>query len=75
MRVVSNTTGEVHIMGESPNFPTAPDTIATCRWWWDNDGSIACKKMPAEWGISMANFLAWVGTYTTCYLVVVNVLC
>lgn len=60
--VFSNSTGEMHVMDESPNFPSDPNTISTCTWWWDNDGSISCKNMPAEWGISMANFLAWVRT-------------
>ncbi|KAF9894401.1 hypothetical protein FE257_007904 [Aspergillus nanangensis] len=43
----------------SPNSPSDPNTIATCTWWWDNDGSIACKDMPFEWGISMEDFLRW----------------
>ncbi|KAF2828938.1 hypothetical protein CC86DRAFT_286527 [Ophiobolus disseminans] len=59
VRASSNTTGSVHIMDELPKFPSAPNTIMTCMWWWDNDASISCKNMPAEWGISMANFLAW----------------
>lgn len=71
-RVLSNTTGEVHIMDESPKFPPAPNTIATCKWWWDNDGSIPCGHMPGEWGISIKDFLAWVGYSSrahsaTCY--------
>lgn len=60
VEVASNATGEMHIMDESPNFPSDPNTIVTCTWWWDNDGSISCQNMAAEWGISMANFLAWV---------------
>lgn len=52
--------GAMHIMDQTPNMPFDPNTIATCTWWWDNDGSISCKNMPAEWGISMDNFLAWV---------------
>lgn len=45
----------------TPNLPSDPNTISTCTWWWDNvDGSIACEDMPAQWGISMEDFLLWV---------------
>ncbi|KAK0385976.1 hypothetical protein NLU13_7150 [Sarocladium strictum] len=49
----------IHIMDETPNMPFDPNTEKTCVWWWDNDGSIACKDMPTEWGISMENWLRW----------------
>jgi hypothetical protein len=65
MRVPSNTTGGMHIMDESPNFPYDPNTVAGCVWWYDNDGSISCKNMPKEWAITMEDFLAWVRTYIT----------
>lgn len=48
------------VRDEAPGMPFDPDTISTCSWWWDNDGSIACSDMPAEWGMSLKNFLLWV---------------
>lgn len=50
----------LRLRGDKPVFPPAPNTISTCSWWWDSDGSIPCAEMPAEWGISMENFLKWV---------------
>ncbi|EGY17220.1 LysM domain-containing protein [Verticillium dahliae VdLs.17] len=42
-----------------PAFPYDPNTIAKCSWWWDNEGQIPCANMPAEWGITMQDFLRW----------------
>lgn len=47
---------------EKPNFPYDPNTTSYCTWWWDNDGSISCKDMPAAWGITMEDFLRWVSS-------------
>ena len=47
------------LMDERPQMPFDPNTNPDCAWWWDNDGSISCQNMPAEWGISLENFLAW----------------
>ncbi|KAH6693877.1 LysM domain-containing protein [Plectosphaerella plurivora] len=49
----------LRLRGDKPVFPPAPNTVSTCSWWWDNDGSIPCGSMPAEWGITMENFLKW----------------
>ncbi|KAH6874031.1 LysM domain-containing protein [Thelonectria olida] len=46
-------------MDATPNMPYDPNTDPNCSWWWDNDGSIACKNMPGEWGITLADFLRW----------------
>lgn len=46
----------MHIMDDTPNLPFDPNTEPSCTWWWDNDGSIPCASMPAEWGISLADF-------------------
>ncbi|KAL0929844.1 LysM domain-containing protein [Colletotrichum truncatum] len=40
-----------------PQYPHDP--YAGCRWWWDNDGSIACEDMPAEWGVSLETLISW----------------
>ncbi|KAH6679949.1 LysM domain-containing protein [Plectosphaerella plurivora] len=44
---------------ENPLFPYDPNTIKTCSYWFDNDGTIPCANMPGEWGITMENFLKW----------------
>lgn len=44
----------------TPLYPIDPNTVKTCTWYWDNDGSIPCASMPFEWGITMENFLKWV---------------
>ncbi|KAJ4169798.1 hypothetical protein NW754_005946 [Fusarium falciforme] len=49
----------IKLMGTSPKYPSHPDTTKFCSWWWDNDGSIACKDMPDAWSISMEDFLRW----------------
>ncbi|KAJ5615544.1 hypothetical protein N7537_000658 [Penicillium hordei] len=32
---------------EIPKFPHYWETTLSCSWWWDNDGSVACKDMPS----------------------------
>jgi hypothetical protein len=59
-RPQANETAPMRLMDDSPNYPHDPNTVASCTWWWDNDGQIPCADMPFEWGISMENFLRWV---------------
>lgn len=47
---------------EKPLFAFDANTIKTCTWWYDNDGTIPCAAMPGEWGITLENFLKWVGS-------------
>ncbi|KAH7122762.1 hypothetical protein B0J11DRAFT_464848 [Dendryphion nanum] len=44
---------------EKPGFPTDPNTVRSCTWWYDNDGSIPCNDMPAAWAISLETFRRW----------------
>ncbi|KAM0254536.1 hypothetical protein ACHAQJ_006696 [Trichoderma viride] len=55
----TTTAGDFHVMDATPNMPYDPNTDPSCSWWWDNDGSLACKDMPGEWGITLADFLRW----------------
>lgn len=57
--------GDVHVMDATPNMPFDPNTDPNCSWWWDNDGSISCKDMPSEWGITLTDFVRWV---SSCWL-------
>ncbi|PCD24494.1 hypothetical protein AU210_013613 [Fusarium oxysporum f. sp. radicis-cucumerinum] len=48
----------IGIMDAKPNMPHDPNP--DCRWWWDNDGSVACKDMAEFWGgFSQEDFLRW----------------
>lgn len=49
---------------ETPHYLHDSATTKYCTWWWDNDGSVACKDMPSAWGISMDDFLRWVRANT-----------
>ncbi|CAG7557594.1 unnamed protein product [Fusarium equiseti] len=44
-------------MDVDPNMPHDPDP--QCQFWWDNDGSIACKDMPKSFKISLESWLRW----------------
>jgi hypothetical protein len=52
------------IKDATPNYPFDPNTVASCTWWWDHDGSLSCEAMPREWGITLENFLKWVRRLT-----------
>lgn len=54
--------GKMRLMDDRPNFPFDPNTIESCAWWWDHNGEIPCEEMPAEWGITMEEFLSWVSS-------------
>ncbi|KLU92260.1 hypothetical protein MAPG_11206 [Magnaporthiopsis poae ATCC 64411] len=43
----------------TPSMPAAPNTIATCTFWHDNDGSIDCADIPNFYVVPLENFLYW----------------
>jgi hypothetical protein len=45
-------------------MPYDPNTVSQCTWWWDNDGSIACKDIPSARGTTLADFRRWVSSST-----------
>ena len=55
----------VHIMGVSPKLPYDERTTPYCTYWIDNNGQEVCEEIPEWWGISMDDFLRWVGKNQT----------
>lgn len=54
---------------ETPQFPFDPNTSKYCSYWLDNSASgLQCTQVPAQWGISMADFLRWVRSLTRVYV-------
>lgn len=43
-----------------PKYPYDPDTIKTCVWWLDNDGTWTCPEIQETFGLSMVDFGRWV---------------
>lgn len=49
-----------------PSFPFDKDTISSCTFWYDNDGSMTCEDVISVFGVSMDNFVRWVrGPYAS----------
>lgn len=46
-----------------PKYQHDPSTAPYCSWWYDNDGSITCKDIPASWDITLDYFRRWVGGF------------
>ncbi|KAK0643786.1 hypothetical protein B0T16DRAFT_392255 [Cercophora newfieldiana] len=42
-----------------PKFSYAPDTIKSCAWWLDNDGTWTCPKIEETFELSMTDFQRW----------------
>lgn len=53
----------IGIMDIDPNMPHDPNP--ECRYWWDNDGSIACDKMPRSFKITMEQWLEWASSLSS----------
>jgi len=47
--------------GVTPGMPFDQNTTKLCSFWLDNDGFAACSDVPSMFGISMEDFLRWVG--------------
>lgn len=45
---------------DKPGLPYDSNTIASCTYWHDNDGSIPCSQIPIFYAIKLADFLYWV---------------
>lgn len=50
----------VRVRDVTPGMPAAPNTIASCTFWHDNDGSLKCADIPAFYVFPLENFLYWV---------------
>jgi len=42
-----------------PKFSYAPDTVKSCVWWLDNDGTWTCPKIEEAFELSMTDFQRW----------------
>ncbi|KAH7041444.1 uncharacterized protein B0I36DRAFT_345046 [Microdochium trichocladiopsis] len=41
------------------DYQSDPNTISSCSFWYDNDGSLACDVLPPGFGITLEQFVAW----------------
>ena len=44
----------------TPNLPFDPNTIKSCSYWWDTDGSFDCLEFLDFAAISLAELIRWV---------------
>ncbi|KLU90373.1 hypothetical protein MAPG_09335 [Magnaporthiopsis poae ATCC 64411] len=42
-----------------PGLPSDPNTVASCSWWHDNDGSMSCSETVDFYALSLADFVYW----------------
>jgi hypothetical protein len=63
VEVVSSPSERLIRRDEKPTLPYDPQTIASCTWWWDNQGDLSCSELADSFGVTVAQFVQWVSHF------------